>query len=397
MLLLDKWISNEKSVGWDPYDITDKIGVKGYKAVTPYRKINFIISQLLNTYAPTFGRRFLRIPKVFNAKAMALLSSSYSNLYSVTGRKHFLNKAVNHAEWLINNPSNTFQGLSWGYPFDWLTRKLIPAGTPSSVVTSTVGDAFWKLYKELNSIKYLKLCEEIAIFFSNELNRTFKDKNSLCFSYTPIDDFEVHNANLFVAEFLIKVGLELKNDSLVDLGKKATNFSLSEIKDDGSLCYWSNAQKHKYSGNKCMQDIYHSGFEIRMLQSIGEYLGNTNILQKAKEYFEFFIDNFFENNIPRNLHFSPYFREIHGSAEAILSKSIFTNNWVEDHYGLKDTINWVIQNFQTTYGYFIFGFRYNKFLRKVVRIKIPYMRWGQAWMMRSLTEALLINNQTSRK
>ena len=237
--------------------------------------------------------------------------------------------------------------------------------------------------------------EQIGTVFTSELNKHFIDDDKLCFSYTPIDDFQVHNANLFVAEFLIKVGLELKNDSFVDLGRKATNFSISEIKNNGSLCYWSNSQKQKYNNNICSQDIYHSGFEIRMLQSIGELLNDEKILQKSSNYYDFFLNNYFTENIPRNFHNSPHFIEIHGCAEAVLCKSIFTKNWDDDKHGLRDTLNWVIKNFQTPGGFFIYGFKYSKILRKTKKIPIPYMRWGQAWMMKSLTEALKINNQST--
>lgn len=303
-------------------------------------------------------------------------------LYEVTKEEKYLSKARDCLNWLNNNYSKGYTGKCWGYPFNWQSIRFIPKGTPSSVVSSIVGDGYWKFYWLTKDKKYLSDCEGICEFFVNNLNIDKVDSNRICFSYTPIDDFHVHNANLFVAEFLLRVGKEVSNDDYTALGLNAANYALSELNDDGSLFYWGKIQDHYHPGHL---DHYHSGFEIRSLYSIWKITGEVKFYQAVKRYYGFYLANFFDDkSIPKLTPESRYPINIHGCAEAILCNAILSDDFPEGKEYLENALAWTTDNMQDEEGWFYYMIRKPK--RIEWKVKIPYIRWGQAWMLRGLCE-----------
>jgi hypothetical protein len=220
----------------------------------------------------------------------------------------------------------------------------------------------------------------------NGLNRSgHKDDGSFCFSYTPVDKFQVHNANLFGAEFLIRIGMETERDDWVETGLAAANFSLSEIREGGTLNYWSNEQ-----AKGLQQDTYHSGFEIRALNSIACLTGIKKFRQAADNYFRTWLRDFFSKEG------APYLSrgqtdviEVHSCAEALLcaTKMFETGNLPRELFlihvkGVSSAASKLWVKKAPDRGYFAskrhkpFGFE--------IKVDIPYIRWGQAWMFNAL-------------
>ena len=132
-----------------------------------------------------------------------------------------------------------------------------------------IGDSLHKLYLHTKDEKILKLCEDICDFCIKGLNKTFNDGKSICFSYTPLDDYQVHNTNLFIGEFLTRIGKIINNKKFYEIGLKCGNFSLREQQSEGFLPYWGLEQTDKYSDGNIHVDHYHSGYEIRAFMGCG--------------------------------------------------------------------------------------------------------------------------------
>ena len=379
---LSDWLKHNGWAGYDPYDILEYLHKRYPNRINFCKKIQRWAIIELESFFPLKTRIFLNIKKEINAKAMGLFTSSYVRLYMATKKKEYLDKAKDCLKWLDSNYSKGYSGKCWGYPFDWQSMIFIPKGTPSSVVSSIVGDGYWKFYQLTKDKKHLSDCESICEFFINNLNIDKIDNNRVCFSYTPIDDFHVHNANLFVAEFLLKVGTELSNNNYIELGLNALNYTLSEQNDDGSLFYWGRIQDHY---NPKSLDHYHCGFEIRSLYSICNITGEDKFYQAAKKYYLFYLANFFEDKtIPKLTPKKKYPINIHSCAEAILCNSILSNDFLEGEKYLKSTLTWTLDNMQDKEGWFYYMIRKRKGIE--MKVKIPYIRWGQAWMLRGLSE-----------
>jgi len=385
ILKLDKWIEKNGWAGYDPYDIRGAVFFLNKKSDNFFKEILRKSALSLELISPLFIRRILGARKQINAKAMGLFAEGYLNLFRATGEDKYLDRSKECLTWLESNYSKGYSGYCWGYPFDWQSKIFIPKDIPSAVVSSICGQAFWEYYQITKEKKYLNICQSICKFFLKDLNIDNIASDKMCFSYTPLDNFRVHNANLFAAEFLIRIGKEVKNQNYIDQGLRAVNYTLSEQNKDGSICYWGKGQE-----KKCRIDHYHSGFEIRSLYSIWKLTGNERIYEALKRYYQFYLNNLFENKtIPKITPKNIYPINIHACAEAILCNSLLQNDFPKAREYLENSTKWIIKNMQTSQGWFIY--RIENLIGIKWKVKIPYIRWSQAWMLSALSNFIRIN------
>lgn len=393
---LEYWFEQNGFSGWDPYDVQDS---KIFRFIeqnfsnTIRRVLIRLLSEFNHIFPITF-RKIAGVEKAINNKGLGLMLSAYSTLYQVSKNSMHLNNAISVASYLEQNSNKDYTGMSWGYPFDWLSPILIPAEVPSSVVTSIVGDGFYRLYQATNDKKYLNICQEICKFFINDLSLTYQDaeKSAICFSYTPLDDYQVHNANLFVAEFLIRIGMEIENKSFVDKGILSAHFALKEQQKEGYLPYWGLSQTTKYSRGKIHTDHYHCGFEIRSLHSIWLLTKNNAFNIAYQSYYQWYKKNMFcADGLPKYTTKSFYPLDIHTCAEAILCNTHLAKD--------KDDLRFVVNVATDVLNRMEFGAgEFTHVVREIVPFvkihsKIPMLRWGQAWMFLALVDLYRATNK----
>lgn len=387
ILKLDQWIGKNGFSGYDPYDIKalplvikiTKLG-NSNKVFEMFREIVFEIFYSF----PVFSRKILLVKPQVNPKSMALFSSAYLDLYKVLNDKKYLDTSIKCLDWLIKNQSKHSPGMGWGYPFNWQTSQLIPAYTPNGVVTTAAGDAFWKWYTHTNDQRFLDSCIKICDFLVT-LPIDQICENQICFSYTPVFKNHVHNLNLFVAEFLIKIGKEIDNYQWIELGNQAVNYTIANQRTDGSFDYNGPPEKLKD-----FSDNYHTGFVLRMLHSVWRLTGENNVFVSLEKCYNHYINNFFENaKIPKLLPNRKYRVDIHSCAESINCLSELSKTFPQGIKIAENVAKWTIENLQDESGYFYYGFLKSRFTRKPFLSKIAYLRWGQSWMLKALSNLLL--------
>lgn len=390
---LENWLENNGYAGYDPYDIKGKPQIIKLTGLGNRHKIAGILREIVFEIFYTFpelSRNLLGVEKKVNAKAMGLLASSYSDLYFSTNQSVYLDKSVQCLNWLNNNKTITADGIGWGYPFDWQSAELIPAGTPNGIVTTAAGDAFWKHFQITGNSEYLEICRKICLFLLS-LPVDELDDNRICFSYTPVFVNHVHNLNLFVAEFLIKVGSAVKNNEWLIIGNKAVNYTISDQLPDGSFDYNGPPEKP----NRHF-DNYHTGFILRMLYSIWRLTGRNDVYKAMKKCYEHYTANFFENNmIPMISPGKKYRIDIHSCAESINCLAALHEEFPESLDLAEKVLQWTITNLQDKSGYFYYGILKSRFTGLPFKSKIPYIRWGQAWMHKALSSIILANQKKS--
>jgi hypothetical protein len=387
---LEKWLNINGFAGYDPYDLKSMkfilwITRMGYKN-KPFEIIREVIFETFYHY-PLLFRNIFRIKKSFNAKAMGLFANSYLDLYKIFDDNNFKEKSLECLQWLKQNRSKDFPGLCWGYPFDWQSTTLIPANTPNGIVTTAAGEAFWQWYRFTGDNSFLDDCSHICEFLSALPYDKINDQQ-LCFSYTPLFQNHVHNLNLFVAEFLLKVGSVVKNDHWINLSQKAVNYTLANQLKDGSFDYNGPPEKPQN-----FVDNYHTGFVLRMLYSIWNYTKDKSTYTKLESAYNHYLTHFFKDNcIPKFKPDQLYRIDIHSCAESINCLSSLAVTFPE---GLKTAQNvalWTIENLQHPDGYFYYGILRSRFTKRPFTSKIAYIRWGQAWMLKALTKLASIMN-----
>lgn len=391
------WLKQNDHGGYDPYDIR---GCSLYGSLLQSHGVFVDLSKKIIKYCdifcPSLLRHILNIKKEKNAKAMGLFARSYLDLYSANHLPEYLTLAKESLKWLEQHSNQCYSGQCWGYPFDWHWLHFIPKTTPSGVVTSIVGDAFYRYYCLTGQKKYMNTCVSICHFFLNDLNIEYVSPDKICFSYTPIDRSHVLNANLLVAEFLMRIGKLIKNKEYIQYGLKALNYTLDEQNNDGSFYYHGKEDQKTYRlrpDSVLKIDHYHTGFVLRSLYSIYQMTINTRILSSITRCFHHYLKHlFYENTIPRFQPGHTYPVNIHSCAEAILCLSTLLNDFPEGRETLRNTTLWTIKEMQTNAGWFIYMIKRRMGMRW--KIRIPYIRWGQAWMIRALTNIYLLSVKT---
>ena len=393
---LVSWLEGNGWSGWDPYDLWDhRFGIWALAGKSlPQRAAASAISRL-EVYFPLALRRLVGARPEVNAKAMGLFAAAFLELESVEGaprRIRGASAADQCFDWLESHRVSMGDGTGWGYPFDWRTRVLIPRNTPTVVTSAFVGDAYWLRYRRRGDAAALRRCEEVCRFILGSLNRSVPQADgAFCFSYTPLDHFQVHNANLLAAEFLVRIGSECGREDWVQTGIDAGGFALHELREDGTLNYWSVAQ-----GTALEQDLYHSGFEIRMLDSIARCTGREEFRRAADRYFQTWLQRYFApDGTPLMTAARPGTVEVHSCAEALLCTARLAGRPglaaadLPSH--LARSLNATVQHLwiPTTHeaGYFASASRRRFGLQ--LRTTIPFIRWGQAWMLRAMAGALV--------
>ena len=372
---LENWIDGNGFKGWDPYDLKGTSLYLFFLSKNTFflKTMQLLCYYVFDVFFPNFSRKLLAVDKKINAKGIGLLMKGHLVRYTTTNDNKYLNKAIICSEWLVQNSSKDYEGISWGYPFDWASKIFIPKGTPSSVVSCIVGDSFWDMYQITKDIKYLEVCKGICYFLFTELKITFKDDTSCCHSYTPIDDFQVHNANLFVSEFLLRVGKETQDEAYIQRAISSANFALKYQLDNGSIEYWAQSHNSYKSGQ---MDIYHSGYEIRALYKIWKLTDLPEFEESYKRYYTFFINSYFtEKNEIKLKPTEQYPIDIHGCAEAIIMLTVLKRS----ESLVDEVVEWTIRNMQKNRSWFLY--RKVKLPLGIKKdINIPYLRWGQGWM-----------------
>ncbi|EKE04303.1 MAG: hypothetical protein ACD_20C00087G0008 [uncultured bacterium] len=365
---------------YEGIDLYDGLNSRLFKK-TPFYSSSLFRLMLIQfcKRSPVNFRKFLFIPAGFNLKGGALFLLGNMNMYKATGDLKYKQESEKLFYKLKETVILRYKGIGWGYNFEWQARAFyVPDNTPNIVVTAFVGQALLEYYKLFNDKEALELAIQAAEFVLNEMI-LFENENKLCFGYIPEEDTEVHNANLLAASFLSSLNLYIQIPDLDKKIIKAVNFSISDINEDGSWPYGTKPF-HRWVDN------FHTAFNIENLINIKENLnlpGLSPVIEKVSHYYS---NNLFTDaGCPKYYNNKLYPIDIHviASVTILISKyrEVFADIQAIDK--IENKIFQLINLFQDRKGYFY----YQK--RKHFWNKIPYIRWGQAWMFYAFSEIIL--------
>jgi hypothetical protein len=218
-------------------------------------------------------------------------------------------------------------------------------------------------------------------FLLEGLNVTRTDDES-CFSYTPLDHGQVHNANLLGAAFLSRLYNLTKENKFLEPAQSAVRYSIRRQNEDGSWPY-GEGKTQKWIDN------FHTGYNLVALKKFSEYTGNTDFMENIEKGFEFYKANLFTpDGLPKYFHNQLYPIDIHAIAYSIITLAEF-KAFDKNNMDLANRIFiWSFKNMQSEKGYFFYQQKH------FYKNKIPYMRWSQAWMLMALA-TLLKHTHTS--
>jgi hypothetical protein len=292
------------------------------------------------------------------------------------------NKATEKAhlfyKWLVQNPSKNYSGHCWGYNYDWPRKdgKIIPAYTPSVVVTGFIARALITYYEQFHDEKVKELLKSMVLFVLNDVH-LYKGEDGYCFSYTPVKKDLTVNANLLAAEVLSYCDYISEENKYQEYIERAIQFTFNTQNEDGSWFY-----SFDYNSRIPKKQIdFHQGYVLESLLRLSQY--SKVDMSIHKDRIQDGLKYYYENQF--NKEGWAYWRlpskwpvDIHNQSQGIITFSMFknfSNNYLP--FAIK-IAEWSIKNMQGPKG----NFYYQKW--PFLNNKVNYMRWNQAWMLLAL-------------
>ncbi len=385
-----QWCRAQGFAGYDPYDALNS---RWFQA-TPLKHLR--IARLAWTQfhkrSPVNFRSLIRIPRERNAKGIALFALAALAEYRRSQTKEAEVEARELLDDLMWMRLKGFKGAAWGYNFDWQSRAFFaPRGTPTVVPTAFAARALCEAAEVFGQEEYLPFARTVCDFILNDLNRSEEAEGEVCFSYSPLDQTRVFNASLLAGEILAAVGRLTGEASLCDWAMRAASYVTRRQRADGSWAYGGD-------DHQSWADGFHTAFILGSLSRIIDGIGSEpgavatglvdeldNTLRRGYEFWQerFFLADGWPKYYPDRL----YPADAHSAASAIVTL-VELRGRIPGTMILADKIaRWALDNLRDSDGYF----HYQR--RRFYTVRIPYMRWSQAWMAYALARLLEVKSK----
>lgn len=373
---LFKYCESENFAGYDPFDALNS---RIFRAL-PLK--NFTLPRLvfLQTVkrSPFNLRSLLKIEKGTNAKGIALFAlaelarfrTTYSPQHAENARQ--LLKKLEALK--IQKPKTAF-----GYNFDWQSRAFFaPVGTPTIVPTAFAARAFLEGYALFGDENYLEIAGEICSFILEDLNRISGSEDEICFSYTPLDRSVIFNASLLAGECLAEVGKITNDENLLETAAKTARFVIRRQMENGAWAYGSKL-RHAWVDN------FHTAYILLSLFRLQKLIPNLENETKVpiKKGLNFWLENFFlADGTPKYYDKQTFPVDIHSASAAIVALCELAELDERCLPLARKVAGWTLENMRDERGFFY----YQK--RRFRTVKIPFIRWSQAWTAYALAKLI---------
>jgi len=355
--------------GFDPYDAL----------LSPVTTLPMLRRSRLFRLACTQGlkrsplnlRRLLRVSPTINSKTLALCLSGVSRAPRSVETGAMISSL---GSLLRENCVPGWPGACWGYPFPWQSRSsYLPAGTPTVVVTAFAGEAFLDAHAATGDDRCLSMALTACRFVRDALNRTV-DETGVCLSYSPLDRTAVYNASLLGARLLVLAGQRARRPDLIEWARPLVTYVLARQRQDGSWPYGEE-------GHQGWTDSFHTGFVLGALDVYRRATGDRPVADAVERGARFYALRFFGPS--GEPYYYPHRRfpyDIHSAAQGVLTFLQLRDLFRDFTDRALSVGRWMVGTMQDPEGFFYYQ------VRRTHTVKIPYMRWSQAWGIRALAE-----------
>ncbi|MEO6707757.1 MAG: hypothetical protein ABIN04_18120 [Ginsengibacter sp.] len=373
------YCEKEEFKGYDPYDGLNSRLFQSLPLFSKNRIAKLIWIQTFKR-SPINFRKITGVKKEYNSKALGLFLSSYCNVYGKESKDEHLEKIHFFSDKLLELQNTEWSGACWGYNFDWQARAFFqPKNTPTVVASVFVASALLDAYEITKDEKLLKTARSTCNFILKDLNRTYNDQENFSFSYSPLDKSVVFNASLLGSRLLARVYSFTNESILIEEAKKSVSFCCNQQNNDGSWGY-GTLPFHQWIDN------FHTGYNLECIADYMSFSKDDSYKKYLKKGFNYYIQTFFtKEGIPKYYNNSVYPIDIHSSAQLVITLHKL-NQFTEQKELMDKVLKWTIEHMQSEEGYFYYQ------INKYFSSKIPYMRWGQAWMFYALSTYLKADN-----
>jgi hypothetical protein len=378
------WLENFGAISYDQYDFwASSLGQRS-KAMYYRQKLLGIFAVapfvLLDTFLP--GTRSF----ISHRRRFPIADAHYAMGFFA------LSKAENQPKWihygqaylnaLMEEHSKDFNPYCWGYPFDWVTCfGTFKAGIPLMTTIPYIYEAFESGYEITGVSEYLQVMKSTAQFVANNFNEIEIAPGVRACSYTPFDHRKVVNANAYRGFLLTAAGYRFNFPDWQVAGHRNIAFVLHSQFEDGSWLY-------AMDGKDAFIDNFHTCFVLKNLYKAWRYNQDPEIYQAIHKGFDYYKKHLLNpNGLPlpfgKKQRISFIRRELYDYAEGI-NICLLLKEFDHDSFDIltgmvKDLLeNWILADGHFCTRQLWFG-----------RNTIPYHRWAQSQLFRSLVSCYL--------
>ena len=381
ILSLHSFVKENKWKGYDPYDGLNSKLTSSISGRSKWVRVFFV---QLNKSFPVNLRSILRIKKGIHIKGMGLFASAFLKLFRTVGDADFLEDATSCLDFLKNKSlKGHYPDHCWGDYFAYQSAKSAVTtnmtNIPDIINTVVCASAFLEHYKITGSKESLRIATSCRNFIVDALYVNKDGK--VFFNYTPVSEPNgiTYNASTHGAMFLSNINRYVKDEKNSEIAKEVMDYVISKQKPNG-VWYYGQA-----NGKELMQIDFHQGFILDDLYDFIKYAKPADdrymkALLKGAEFYrneQFLPDGRAKWRWPRE-----YPIDIHNQAQGIITFSRLSEIEPEHLDFAKKIALWTIENMQGRAGEFYYQ-NWRFFTNR-----IPYMRWGQAWMLLALSTLL---------
>lgn len=364
-----------RECNWKGYDPYDGLHSRVFQAL-PFKRSRLCRLAWIQLFKrlPFNLRPLILVPKVDNPKGLGLFARGLLQL----GQNDFAwpgwEDAARIFDRLERLRSPGYEPWCWGYDFDWQGRAFfVQANQPNTVATTFVAHAFLDRYELLGGSHDREIARSACDFLLQHLNRPHETPDEVCFSYTPFDRSTVHNINFLIAAFLSRVSAATHETVLAEWARRALKCSVGQQAADGSWPYG----KASFQG---WVDHFHTCYNLLALDDCRRYLATDEYDNAIERGLAYYLTRLFrDDGLPRPDTADVFPINIHAVAVALITLTRFAEERPACRPLREKIIEWTLGEMQDRRGFFYYEKRPHSFVR------IPYMRWGQAWMFYALS------------
>ncbi|MFN2453437.1 MAG: hypothetical protein ABR577_04385 [Pyrinomonadaceae bacterium] len=380
---LAAWCRVRSYAGYDPFD---GLNSRLFQA-TPLKRsrlARLAWTQLFKR-SPVNLRRLARVPVERNSKGTALFALAALADF----RRHKTKEAERHARALLDDllaarVKGEWHGAAWGYNFDWQGRAFFaPKNTPTIVPTAFAARAFVEAARTFDDDEYLSIARGTCEFILHDLRRSaesFEEKRAeVCWSYSPLDTTRVYNASLLAAETLASVAALTGEAELREWAERGARYVVRGQRADGSWAYGADSYQS-------WADNFHTAFVLTSLSRIIESCGEAcrdEIVGAARRGYDFWRASFFlADGWPKYYHDKLYPADAHSVGASIIA--LLELRWLDANAPAfaEQIARWAVRELYDERGFFYYQ------RRRFYKVRTPYMRWSEAWMLYALARLL---------
>lgn len=376
-LQLRQYCEQEQFKGWDPYD---GLNSRLFQAVPFLKKSALCRLAMIQLFKrnPVNLRPLFLVPKVYNAKGIALLLQAYCNAYRIDSDAATLAQIHHLADLLISLQTPGYSGACWGYSFDWQARRifLFPKNTPTVVATCFAATALLDAGEVTGERRYIEVALSSAEFIVHDLHRT-PCSDGFLFSYSPLQgNNTVYNASLLGSKLLALCYRHTRNEAYRSQARQSVQACCAAQRADGAWVYGMLPVQN-------WVDSFHTGYNLEALATYQDCTGDTDFADALERGLDYYLNHFFlPDGTPKYYDNKTYPIDIHCPAQLFVTLSRVHR--FEDYREVaRRVLDWTLAHMQSPRGYFYYQ------LKPGVSSKISYMRWSNAFMLYALSYYLL--------